>query len=89
MKYTKTVEIEIEITDEDIIELNDLYGEENDDDYFILDSLESLLDEFVFIPTSYMAVGDLPKGMQKKAKITESSGLVEIPENYFDAERIV
>ena len=89
MKYTKTVEIEIEITDEDIIELNDLYGEENDDDYFILDSLESLLDEFVFIPTSYMAVGDLPEGMQRKAKITASSGLVGIPENYFDAERIV
>lgn len=88
MKYTKTVEIEIEITDEDIIELNDLYGEENDDDYFILESLESLLDEFVFIPT-HMALEDLPEGMQEKAKITESSGLVAIPENYFDAKRIV
>lgn len=88
MKYVKTVEVEVEITEDDIIELNDLYAEENGEDYFVLDSLESLLDQFVFIPT-HLALDDLPEEMYNRAKVTESSGLVEIPEDYLDAKRIV
>ena len=80
MKYTKTVEITIEITEELIAHLNETYGEENDEDYHDLESLESLLDELVFIPTFYAYSDVLGEKEEFSDLLTknETSGLVGI-----------
>ena len=82
MKYTKTVEVEIEITEELIASLNERYNGDDVDkiDYHDLDELEYLLDDIVFVPTHYFY--DDITGNEKQffelIKTKETSGIVGI-----------
>lgn len=82
MKYTKTVEVEIEITEELIASLNERYNGDDADkiDYHDLDELEYLLDDIVFVPTHYFY--DDITGNEKQffelIRTKETSGIVGI-----------
>jgi hypothetical protein len=88
MKYIKTIEIEVEITKEDIIALNDYCGTENNADYFILEDLEDLMDGATDIVNCNSFI-DVPNEIREKIKMNINSGLVEIPEDYFECEKLV
>lgn len=83
MKYTKTIEVEIEITEELIASLNERYNDYDATDkidYHNLDELEYLLDDIVFIPTHYFysdITGD-EKQFFELIRTNETSGLVGI-----------
>ena len=73
VKYVKSVRVEVQVSEDLINELNELYGDYNDYDYHELGALEGILDEFITISS----FNDLPRSCQWAIEVKRSSGLVD------------
>ena len=73
MKFTKTVTLEIEITEELINHLINEYADEEEDDFHDPRQLESLLDELISM-YPYMALEEIGwDGVKELTTITEKA----------------
>lgn len=71
MKFTKTVTLEIEITEELINHLTNAYADEDEDDFHDPSQLKSLLDELISI-YPYSALEEIGwDGVRELTTITE------------------
>jgi hypothetical protein len=79
MKFVKTVKVEIEITEELIDGVNEIYADpwdEDNKDFHNLNSLEKLLDETVRV-SPYGDFGEMPEVIYELTTCEENTKIVE------------